>query len=60
MAPCGTGSLMFLDDVTAEGSSRINSVMYRAVRFAWIQPSGVKLIRQLFTVQIYSIIDSIL
>lgn len=31
MAVIGTGSRVFIDDVTAEGSSRMNSEMYGAI-----------------------------
>lgn len=44
MAANTTGSLMFIDDVTAN-SSRIISEVYRAVLSAQIQPNAVKLLK---------------
>lgn len=37
MAANGTGSVMFIDDVTADRSSKINSEVYRAIISAHIQ-----------------------
>ena len=42
MAANGTGSLVFIDDVTADRSSRMNSEVYRAVRSAQIQSNATK------------------
>ena len=50
MAASGTASLVFIDDVTADRSSSINSEVYRAIISAQIQPNAAKLIRWLFTV----------
>uniref|UniRef100_A0A668AJA3 Heteroous nuclear ribonucleoprotein L like n=1 Tax=Myripristis murdjan TaxID=586833 RepID=A0A668AJA3_9TELE len=44
MADSGTGSLVFIDDVTADGSSRMNSDGYRPILSAQIQPNATKLI----------------
>ena len=51
MAANGTESLVFIDDVTADRSSRMNSEVYRALLSAQIQPNVAKLIRGCFTVQ---------
>uniref|UniRef100_A0A673YSH1 Tc1-like transposase DDE domain-containing protein n=1 Tax=Salmo trutta TaxID=8032 RepID=A0A673YSH1_SALTR len=51
MAANGTGSLVFIDDVTADKSSRMNSEVFRAILFAQIQPNTSKLIGRRFTVQ---------
>uniref|UniRef100_A0A667YPJ5 Transposase n=1 Tax=Myripristis murdjan TaxID=586833 RepID=A0A667YPJ5_9TELE len=51
MTASGTGSLVYIDDVTADGSSRMNSDVYRAILSAHIQPNATKLIGQRFTVQ---------
>lgn len=51
MAPSEIGSLVFIDDVTAESSSMMNCKMYRHVLFSQIQPEAPKLIGQCFTVQ---------
>lgn len=48
----GTGSLVFIDDVTAEKSSRMNSEVFRAILSAQIQPNASKLIGRSFTVQV--------
>ena len=45
------GSLVFIDDVSADISSRMNSEVYRAQLSAQIQPNAAKLIRWCFTVQ---------
>ena len=44
MAANGTGSLVFIDDVTADRSSRMNSEVYRATLPAQIQSNATKLI----------------
>ena len=51
MAANGTGSLVFIDDVTADKSSRINSEVFRAILYAHIQPNVSELIGRYFTVQ---------
>ena len=44
MVANGTGSLMFIDNVTADRSSRMISEVYRALLSARIQPEAAKLI----------------
>ncbi len=39
MAASGTGSLVFIDDVTTDKSSRMNSECFRAILSAHIQPN---------------------
>uniref|UniRef100_A0A8C5LTA8 Transposase n=1 Tax=Leptobrachium leishanense TaxID=445787 RepID=A0A8C5LTA8_9ANUR len=51
MAANGTGSLVFIDDVTADKSSRMNSEVFRAILSAHIQPNAAELIGRRFTVQ---------
>ena len=51
MAANGTGSLVFIDDVTADKSSRMNSEVFRAIISAHIQPNAAELIGRRFTVQ---------
>ena len=51
LAANGTGSLGFIDNVTVDRSSRMNSEVYRAVLSAQIQSNAAKLIGQRFTVQ---------
>ncbi len=51
MTASGTGSLVFIDDVTADKSSRINSEVFRAILSAHIQPNASELIGRCFTVQ---------
>ncbi len=51
MAASGTGSLVFIDDVTADKSSRMNSEVFRAISSAHIQPNASELIGWRFTVQ---------
>ena len=51
MAANGTGSLVFIDDVTADKSSRMNSEVFRAILSAQIQPNASELIGRRFTVQ---------
>ncbi len=41
-----TGSLVFIDDVTADKSSRINSDVYRDILSDQIQPNAAKLVGQ--------------
>lgn len=47
MAANGTGSLVFIDDVTADKSSRMNSEVFRAILSAHIQPNASELIGRL-------------
>lgn len=47
----GTGSLLFIDDVAADRSSRINYEVKKAKLSAQIQSNATKLIRQYLTVQ---------
>ena len=43
--PCnGTGSLVFIDDVIADKSSRMNSEVFRAILSSHIQPNVSELI----------------
>ena len=51
MAANGTGSLVFIDDVTADKSSRMNSEVFRAILSAHIQPNASEPIGRRFTVQ---------
>ncbi len=51
MASSGTGLLVFIDDVTEDRSSRINSEVYKAILSAQIQPNAAKLIGWRFIVQ---------
>ncbi len=40
MAANGTGSLVFIDDVTADRYSRMNSEVFKAILSAHIQPNA--------------------
>ncbi len=51
MASSGTGLLVFIDDVTEDRSSRMNSEVYRDILSAQIQPNAAKLIGWRFIVQ---------
>uniref|UniRef100_A0A8C5Q3N9 Transposase n=1 Tax=Leptobrachium leishanense TaxID=445787 RepID=A0A8C5Q3N9_9ANUR len=51
MAANGTGSLVFIDDVTADKSSRMNSEVFQTILSAHIQPNAAELIGRRFTVQ---------
>ncbi len=51
MAASVPGSLVFIDDVTADKSSRMNSEVFRAILSAHIQPNASELIGRRFTVQ---------
>ena len=51
MAANGTGSLVFIDDVTADKSSRMDAEVYRALLSVQNQPYDSKLIGRCFTVQ---------
>ncbi len=44
MAANGTGPLVFIDDVTADRSSRVNSEVFKAIPSAHIQPNATKTI----------------
>lgn len=49
MAASGNGSLVFIDDATADRSSRMNSELYRSLLSADIQSNAAKLIQQRIT-----------
>lgn len=49
MAANGTGSLVYIDDVTADKSSRMNSEVFWATFSAHIQPNASTLIRRTMT-----------
>ena len=51
IAANGTGSLVFIDDMTADKSSRMKSEVFRAILSAHIQPNASELIGWRFTVQ---------
>ena len=51
MAPNGKSSLMFIDDVTADRSSKMNTEMCQAKISAHIQSNATKLIRWCFSKQ---------
>jgi hypothetical protein len=51
MAANGTGSLVFIDDVTADKSVRIHFEVFRPILSAQIQPNASKLIGRCFTAQ---------
>ncbi len=51
MASSGTWLLVFIDDVTEDRSSWMNSEVYRDILSAKIQPSGATLIGRHFIVQ---------
>ena len=51
MAANQTGSLVFIDDVIADKSSRMNSEVFRAMLSAHIQANVSELIGRHFTVQ---------
>ena len=50
MAANGTGSLVFIDYVTADKSSRMNSEVFRAISSAHIKPDASEFIGRHFTV----------
>ena len=50
-AASGTGSLVFINYVTQDRSSRMNSGVFRDILWAQIQPNASKLIGQLFIIQ---------
>lgn len=45
------GSLMFVDDVTADRIGKMNSKMYVVILMADIEPNATKLVRRRFTVR---------
>ncbi len=51
MASSGFGLLLFIDDVTEDRSSRMNSEVYRDKLSAQIQSNSAKLIQLRFIVQ---------
>ena len=51
MAAFATGSLIFINDVTNDGCSRMNSEVYRNILSAYVQENASKLIGQHFTMQ---------
>ena len=51
MAANGTGSPVFIEYVTTNRSSRMNSEVYRALLSDEIQPDATKLTRRCFTVK---------
>ena len=51
MASSGTGSLVFIDDMIEDGSSRMNSEVCRNVLSVHIQPNSTELIGRRFTVR---------
>lgn len=51
MAASGTGSLVFIDDVTQDRSRRMNSEVFRDILCAQIQPNAAKLIGRRFILQ---------
>lgn len=51
MASSGTGSFVFIDDVTEDRSSQMNSTMFRHIVSAQMQTNAAKLIGRRFTVQ---------
>ncbi len=51
MASNGTGLLVFIDDVTEDRSSRMNSEVYRYILSAQIQSNAAKVIGRCFIVQ---------
>ncbi|KAJ7322744.1 hypothetical protein JRQ81_019031 [Phrynocephalus forsythii] len=50
VAPNGTGSLVFIDDVTADKSSRMNLELFQPILSAHIQPNASELTGRRFTV----------
>uniref|UniRef100_A0A3B1IQX0 Transposase Tc1-like domain-containing protein n=1 Tax=Astyanax mexicanus TaxID=7994 RepID=A0A3B1IQX0_ASTMX len=51
MAASGTGSIIFIDNVTDDGSSKINSEVYRQVLSANVRRNATKLIGRSFILQ---------
>lgn len=54
MASNGTGSLVFIGDVTEDKSNQMNSEVYMNILSAQIQPNSVKLIGRRFTLHMDS------
>lgn len=52
MTASGTGPWVFIDDLTANGWSRMNSEVFRGVLSAEIQPNIVQLLGWHFKVQV--------
>lgn len=50
MAAKGTGTLIFIDDFTADSSSRMNAEVWRNIVCAQIQSNASKLIGQHFII----------
>ena len=48
MTSSGTGSLIFIDDVTHDGSSKMNSEVYRNILSANLKRDAIKLIGRSF------------
>lgn len=44
MAANGTGSVVLIDDLSADRSREVDSVMYRAILSAHIHPNAIKLV----------------
>uniref|UniRef100_A0A8C5Q2J1 Transposase Tc1-like domain-containing protein n=1 Tax=Leptobrachium leishanense TaxID=445787 RepID=A0A8C5Q2J1_9ANUR len=57
MAANGTGSHVFIDDVTGDKSSRMNSEVFRPILSAHIQPNAAELIGQCRWTMIQSILQ---
>lgn len=51
MAASGTGWLIFIDDVTDGGSSRMNSVVYRNILSSNLQRNASRLVGRRFVMQ---------
>ncbi len=51
IASSGTGSLIFINDVTHDGSSKIKSEVYRNILSDYLQKDATKLIGRSFIVQ---------
>ena len=51
MASSGTGSLIFIDDVTQDGNSKMNSEVYRNILSANLKKNATKLIGRSFIMQ---------
>lgn len=51
MASSGTGSFIFIDDVTHDGSSKMNSEVYRNILSANLKKDATKLIGRSFIMQ---------
>ncbi len=51
IASSGTGSLIFIDDVTHDGSSKMNSKVYRNILSANLEKDATKLIGRSFIIQ---------